>query len=476
VPYLAGNEITITWVLAPTGSPLTAADYDIHVMPSNLAGTYTDSGIVNFVAPSASTAGSLQYIFTPLIWGEYRVVLSTGTGAAFTIVDEKNLYVFETISGIASVTNVYGLPRRPKFSSVPIDTREQADIGWREMQGVCEDKTNGNILVCGWREFADVNGTVQILNPKDETYTNYTTVPFTDVHDVSIDNNGRIYVVKGSASAGNEYEVFYSDSPYTSWTTCPKPTTAFAGVGSLFYDPHLRKLWWMTSTKTLCLDTNDATATFFEQQYLSDITASNQSCSSASGMRRFDIGGQSWLMWGGLTLGGGFAGQETWWATTVSSPTPTPYSGATIDHVLDAYGDLYSGQKISQFFQIPGGGRVIGWPVSGLLISSTSGSTWPTVTDLSAVPGMDVVSWYHGFNIEAFNKCIMYGQTAGAVPSYWESTDGLNWSKSTDTRFTGYKIQNDSDLSHQAVEELSNGGVAFISVISSFDHRVVYTY
>jgi len=92
--YIAGNEITITWILAPTDTPLAATDYDIRFVPSGLDGTYTDAAIVNYVAPTALFAGSIQYLWTPAQPGHYQIFLTCGVAAAYTIKDKKDFWVF----------------------------------------------------------------------------------------------------------------------------------------------------------------------------------------------------------------------------------------------------------------------------------------------------------------------------------------------------------------------------------------------
>ncbi len=105
--YVINNLITVTWNLAPTGSPLTAADYDIRIVPADLSGTYTDSGIINFDPPAADRGGSLQYAFTPTVAGKYDIILSTGTGAAHTVLDQKTIWVFASSVAIATEDYIY---------------------------------------------------------------------------------------------------------------------------------------------------------------------------------------------------------------------------------------------------------------------------------------------------------------------------------------------------------------------------------
>jgi len=99
--YVVDNEITVCYVLAPTDTPLTAADYDISIVRSTLAGSYTDAAISDFVAPTEEYAGSLSYKFTPLVPGHFRLYLTVGAAASSTVLNEKDFWVFADVSTTA---------------------------------------------------------------------------------------------------------------------------------------------------------------------------------------------------------------------------------------------------------------------------------------------------------------------------------------------------------------------------------------
>lgn len=107
--FIVNNEITITWVIAPTASPLAESAYDIKFSPSDLDGTYTDAAIINYVAPTAEFAGSIQYKFTPDKAGRYKIYLTTGTAASYVVLDKKNFWVFCAALTTAPSTEVLGL-------------------------------------------------------------------------------------------------------------------------------------------------------------------------------------------------------------------------------------------------------------------------------------------------------------------------------------------------------------------------------
>ncbi len=106
MPYVIDNEITVFWTLPPTDSPLLASDYDIRIVPPTLEGTYTDAGIINYDPPAADRGGSLQYKFTPKAPGHYHLFLTTGTGAAQTVIDEKDIWAFAGAIGSLASTKV----------------------------------------------------------------------------------------------------------------------------------------------------------------------------------------------------------------------------------------------------------------------------------------------------------------------------------------------------------------------------------
>lgn len=111
--YIVDNEITVTWVLGPTDTPLTANDFDISFVPSTLKGTYTDGGIVNYVAPTSTTAGSLQYLFTPLAAGKYVLRLAVGSNLAYTRENKKYFWVFQESPTSQPVTKTLGAVSYP---------------------------------------------------------------------------------------------------------------------------------------------------------------------------------------------------------------------------------------------------------------------------------------------------------------------------------------------------------------------------
>lgn len=93
--FIVDNEITITWVLAPTATPLLTADFDLKIVSSDLGVTYTDGIIIiNHRSPSIDCAGSIQFLWTPDQPGHYKISLTTGVADSYLILDKKDFWVF----------------------------------------------------------------------------------------------------------------------------------------------------------------------------------------------------------------------------------------------------------------------------------------------------------------------------------------------------------------------------------------------
>jgi hypothetical protein len=115
--YIAGTEITITWVLPPTDTPFQyATSYDIRFVPSNLDGTYLDGVIddpvlVNYVRPTAGYPGSMQWLFTPLYIGLYQVYLTVGDDDDYDILDKKTFWAFADAPVSVASTEALGISK-----------------------------------------------------------------------------------------------------------------------------------------------------------------------------------------------------------------------------------------------------------------------------------------------------------------------------------------------------------------------------
>lgn len=480
MPYFIANEITVRWVLPPTGSPLTAGDYDITVLPSSLEGTYTSGGVVNFVAPTAEFSGSMDYLFTPYNPGKWTVVLSTGTGTAYTVIDRKHFWLFSTAVDFitAGSVEVLGHHLHPTFAPFATQLVNMPDVDWYDINGVNQDPVTGNIVFAGRRLFTDTLGTLQILDIATGAFTNYTTIPHQDISGICMNNVGRVYILKTNP-VSNAYQCHYSDPPYSTWTLATWPNTNFSGNRGIYYDPYDDKIWWGLGTQLLVTTGNGTN--FVNQQYDSLNDGNGGTNVGESGFwKRSMLSTPVWHA-GGSTLGGAFTGQERAVASTATGVTPLGY--ASVADINDAFGNTVLSRKPLSTAVLPDNSAVVmfGGTAGGLsAIKSTTGmelANWSGLTHLDALPGYNISLIGLFFSVPAFGKIMFVGKLpANAGLQWWESTDGTTWNISTDTRFTSYGdvLTPGSNAQSNAYVEMSNGGVAFIEIVGGNQFSVVY--
>ena len=471
--YIVSNEITVTWVLGPTDAPLTAADYDINIVPSTLGATYTDAGIVNYVAPTAISAGSLQYLFTPLSAGRYRLYLTTGTNLSYTILDEKDFWVFLEAPVSANSLKVLGAVSYPAPKLFVTDTAPWGDINWYRLNAVAYDESTQEILTVGLRAFADGSGTLQIASKDGQTFTNYMTLPMTDPDNVTRDpTSGRVYVSKASQVANNEYAVYYSDSPYTTWTRCTSPLNRFSGNHVLTYDSYQDKIWWGMSTRLFVADAGSDT--FYKQQFDVLGAGSAADCSESKWWHRFK---DQWYA-GGSTLGGSWAGQERFYRGVGNASAATPNNYLDVLDMNDLWGASYLSQDPRGMANSVDGDKTLIFGVGGtnsIQLISSDGVTFGSPVDL-AVEMPNVVTFYNMFSVPAFGKLYMLNNQTAGVTMYESDDDGANWITSTDIRWTPYIFSVDESESKFALME-DVGGVVLIdnSPNPGFRARLIIT-
>lgn len=158
--FIVNNEITITWLLKPTATPLLETDFDIKFVTSGLDVTYTDAAIVNYVAPAVGFAGNLQYLFTPTNQGHLEVYLTTGSGATYTILDKKDFYVFCAPPTTQPVIEVLGpnpiIPPACLASNLTlVETMASASEAQIDSYGAASEITDTHIAV-GWLFSVDI--------------------------------------------------------------------------------------------------------------------------------------------------------------------------------------------------------------------------------------------------------------------------------------------------------------------------------
>ena len=223
--YIVSNEITVTWVLGPTDVPLTANDFDISFVPSTLQGTYTDGGIVNYIAPTATTAGSLQYLFTPLAAGKYVLELSTGSNIGYEVSDKKYFWIFQESPTTQPVTKTPGAISYP----IPILFPPPVVSDFQDIDIIYTAASDGtNIVFYG---ISSTNSGFFLTNhdldepvlqidaqslPLAPSFGNpYDLLEYSPKH-------GRFVSVYNAGNGG----VIYSDDLGVTWTKCTYPTTS----------------------------------------------------------------------------------------------------------------------------------------------------------------------------------------------------------------------------------------------------------
>lgn len=437
--YVVNNEITITWTLAPTGSPLLATDYDIRIVPSDLDGTYNDASIINYDAPAADRGGSLQYSFTPLAPGRWTIFLATGTGAAQTVLDEKNIWVFPTAEiGSQASTKMFGALSNPQ--APPFLTTTETFLAWRSIDGVCQDPTNPNVIwVSGWIEFADSNGSIASIDYVTGDVTVYDEVlSFTDNPvGIAMNTNGRLCVLDDSP-VSNDYRGFYSDAPYTTWTEFTYNGLNITNTGQVdvYYDIVTDAFFWNTGTR---LATSEDGADWHEQTMdryadnVSEISVTSQSWV----IRHALIGGASVIYGGSASVGGG--GERIWAADILTSELGSaPFNWQDLEGYEDIWGSGYGSDKPMAPARDLDKTKV--WllaPTNKLLIpSDTSGTTF-NKADIIDISGTVTGNPYYFFTVDDFGYAYIISQDTG-VWKVWESTDMETWAQSSDTRLDGY--------------------------------------
>ena len=468
--YLVDTEITVTWIIPPTDTPLVQGDYDISIVPSTLGGTYTDGGITTYVAPTEESSGYITYLFTPLAGGKYTLNLTTGTGASQVVLDEKIYWIFLSASvSVGSTKVISALSYAKSPPTIPDASLSYgfSDIDWYSMDAVSTDPSTGNILVVGRREFADSNGTFMIYDKSDDTFTNYTTIPFTDPSSVAMTGTGRVYVLEASGNVGSIYDCYYSDAPYTTWTLTTHTSTASHGNRIVVWDEVGEKMFWGTGAAFLTADEN-GTDFPSRQQYTSNGGPSVFNIGLVSFWRRFTLGGQSQWICGSTALTGQ---SERVYRSLATSAATTPIDAGEIDNVDDLFIGINGGPVIDMF-KSPTEDKIFAFGQNGGIAASTNGTTWTDQVDTALVT--DILTHYHGYTIPAFNKMYISGRDSLAATAIWESTDGATWTKSTDTRITAYSWKTSGNRVPAHWTHLDNNGVSFVHVVGTNQDRLIY--
>ena len=111
--YIVNQEITVTWVIPPTATPLLLADYDISYIPSCSEGSYTDGAVLSYVPPSAVSSGVITYALTTNSIGLFMLRLAVGSGVSFQVLEDKTFWVFPDCPTSAPSTTILSANQEP---------------------------------------------------------------------------------------------------------------------------------------------------------------------------------------------------------------------------------------------------------------------------------------------------------------------------------------------------------------------------
>ena len=91
--YSKDSTLTFEWVIRPNASPPAKADLDIKLQLPDRSTTYTNDGVLTYVAPTATAQGSATYELTPTVVGRYQVTLSIGGDTEYIVKSFREIYV-----------------------------------------------------------------------------------------------------------------------------------------------------------------------------------------------------------------------------------------------------------------------------------------------------------------------------------------------------------------------------------------------
>lgn len=103
--YLINVQSQVLWTLPKTSSVVVITDLSVVVVKP--AGDTSYLPIVNFVAPTPTTSGSVTYDITPDTEGIWSITLVKGASGTYTPLNKVTLFVFssETLVNPISYSN-----------------------------------------------------------------------------------------------------------------------------------------------------------------------------------------------------------------------------------------------------------------------------------------------------------------------------------------------------------------------------------
>jgi len=140
--YINNTTVTVNFVLAPSALPPAQSTYDLLVKTPAGVVTYTDSGLLTYVAPTATAQGSATYAHLLNEEGRWEFSLTSGTDACFTVISKILLYsmtpvVFgstQTVNKQALVANfvIPTIPLAPSVLAAAVVSDTAIDLTWTD--------------------------------------------------------------------------------------------------------------------------------------------------------------------------------------------------------------------------------------------------------------------------------------------------------------------------------------------------------
>ena len=96
--YLLSQEVTLEWQLLKTENVLALGVLDLVYINPLGEQTYVAAPLLseNYIAPTATDAGSVTELFTPEIEGFWRIRLVTGNASSYEILAKMEMFVFDS--------------------------------------------------------------------------------------------------------------------------------------------------------------------------------------------------------------------------------------------------------------------------------------------------------------------------------------------------------------------------------------------
>ena len=105
--HTVNTTSTIRFVIEPSGSPLSQADYDVEVTKPDGTITYVNNGLTGFTAATATAQGVGTYDQLFDMTGQWLFSMHTGVAGASQIVSKVPVYVVKIPPVIESGGSIF---------------------------------------------------------------------------------------------------------------------------------------------------------------------------------------------------------------------------------------------------------------------------------------------------------------------------------------------------------------------------------